>query len=107
MLLYKIHLNDSVGVYDDMKYQRSISKKTGGKQILAQGKIGMELHRKTNTWQYRLRQIDNQDASKPASYREQIINHETGFNKNTVQRLIDHKNYGSAKKRIDKCVENI
>lgn len=74
------------GLYGDLDIRHSHAGK-----IATKAKVGTELHRDTNTWQYRERYADEDHQQDEHSYIEKIINPTTGDYIEKDERLADHK----------------
>ena len=92
----KIHTSESVKLLEDFWYKFWRHKPTGGKQALGEGKVGTELHRDSNTYRYRRRNLNKSNPHAEDSYQEEIRNPSTGYVKRISMKLADHKRHGSA-----------
>ncbi len=63
-----------------------------GTKVITKVKVGTELHRKTNTLQYRERHINKADPNAEHSYTEKITNPTLGVVIEKDEKLANHRN---------------
>lgn len=91
-LAIEVQASDGIQVYDDFAY-----KQKRGAKALMQGKVGMEFHHDSGTWQRRERHINNANPHDDHSYTELIVNKSLGIVISKDEKLSQHWGHGSAK----------
>jgi len=91
--LFKVHLSDHIVAHEKMRLKQ---KRKGYKRPILESESGDDLFRKTNTWTKLIRIINRLKNS----YEELITDAKTGkVIKHVKEKLTDHINHGSAKKK--------
>jgi hypothetical protein len=94
----KITINDEVALRDNIKLSLKSPKPTGGKKEILRLKQGSEFHHDLKSWQTRIMIIDELKDL----YYEKIINKDLRYFIEKKEKLSDHRNHGSAKKKTKK-----